>query len=70
MLLKDFVAKHVPGLYNFNHFEHPCGAFIQARVCGTEWVYRDSKGNMRNVYSLAALKELVEADEPADLQKV
>lgn len=54
--LSDFKAKAVQGLYSFNHFEHPCGAFIQVHVRGDLYVYRDVEGNMSDYPTLDALK--------------
>ena len=38
MKLADFKAKHVPGLYIFQHFEHESGALIQAHAAGGHWI--------------------------------
>ena len=60
MKLSEFKAKHVQGLYSFNHFEHESGAFIQAHVNGGLWVYQDATGKRHDFYSIAELKAFAE----------
>ena len=63
--LSDFKAKHVPGLYNFDHFEHPNGSFIQISPHG-HGVYQDSSGNRREFNSHSELRKLFEEAEGDD----
>lgn len=60
MKLTDFQAKHVPGLYAFNHFEADNGAFIQVTLDGRRWVYCDENGKFSDHCSLESLKKAVE----------
>ena len=54
--LADFKAKNVPGLYTFNHFEHPDGRWIQVSIRGDQFVYLDAKASIHNFNTLEALK--------------
>jgi len=62
MIINDFKVKFVPGLYSFDHFEHPCGAFIQMNT--NTRIYRDSRGSMFRDLSWAELLAHVAADQP------
>lgn len=55
--LRDFKAKHVPGLYSFDHYEHPNGSFIQISPHG-HGVYRDEQGNHREFDNMEQLKSM------------
>lgn len=54
--LADFKAKNVPGLYNFSHFEHPDGRWIQVSAHGDRYVYHDAQASLHNFNTLDALK--------------
>lgn len=55
--LKDFKRKIVPGLYNFDHYEHEDGSYIQVSPHG-HGVYRDSEGYRHNFNDMAQLKQM------------
>lgn len=42
---KGFQHKHVQGLYNHNHYEHPNGSWIQIGHNGQSFAHRDEAGN-------------------------
>ena len=60
MKLSEFKAKIMPGLYHYDHYEASNGAFIQARACGTSYIYQDEHGNRQEFYTFEALKQAVE----------
>lgn len=60
MKLNEFKAKTVPGLYLYDHFEAPNGAFIQVNAYRDLWVYQDAEGNRSEYTTLAACKQAVE----------
>lgn len=53
--LKKFKAKHVQGLYNFSHFEHKDGRWIQRSARGDKYIYSDAKGSMHEFRTIRAL---------------
>jgi hypothetical protein len=55
--LAFFQAKHVPGLYSFNHFEDAEGAFIQVHVRGDLVVYQAADGTRKEYRSIKELKK-------------
>lgn len=57
--LKDFKQKAVRGLYNFDHFEHPDGRFIQVSPHGYG-VYRDAEGKHHDFDSIKQLKQMLD----------
>jgi hypothetical protein len=57
--LKDFKRKPVRGLYNFDHFEHPNGSFIQVSPHG-HGVYRDESGEMHDFENMVQLKKILD----------
>ena len=62
MNVSDFTLKIVPGLYNFDHFEAPNGAFIQRSAHNpAQWVYQDAEGKRSVFTKYADLKAAVEA---------
>ncbi len=56
----DFKHKNIRGLYNFKHYEHPDGSYIQIAVHDQKGprhgVYRDEDGNHHNFNSFDQLK--------------
>jgi hypothetical protein len=60
MTLDQFQPKAVSGLYSFDHFEHPNGAFIQRSVSTPRYfVFRDPAGGMTRFENFAALRDAV-----------
>jgi hypothetical protein len=55
--LKDFKPKSVRGLYNFDHYEHPDGSFIQISPHG-HGVYQDSTGQRHEFDNIKQLKQM------------
>jgi hypothetical protein len=55
--LKDFKPKSVRGLYNFDHYEHPDGSFIQISPHG-HGVYQDSTGQRHDFDNIKQLKQM------------
>lgn len=60
--IREFKAKHVPGLYNFDHYEHPNGAFIQVSPHG-HGVYQDECGNRHDFDNISQLKTMFAESE-------
>lgn len=60
----DYKAKMVQGLYSFDHYEHPCGAFIQ-RYLGlpTYWVLQDTKGARHTFNTMQQVVEYLSNNE-------
>lgn len=54
--LKDYKHKHVQGLYNYEHFEHPNGSFVQVGGNPQRYIHQDKNGNRKEFDSLTALK--------------
>jgi len=61
MNLKDFKPKPVQGLYSYDHFEGPDGAFIQSHHSGDHWVFQAPDGSRKTFYQFGPLKAHVEA---------
>jgi hypothetical protein len=66
--LSDFKRKSVPGLYNFDHFEHPDGSFIQVSPNGNG-VYQDKKGTRKDFTSIQHLKTLFKEEAIDEAKK-
>jgi len=60
--LKDFKVKAVPGLYSFDHFEHPDGSFIQVSPHG-HGVYQDVDGKRHEFDNIGQIKHMF---QPSD----
>jgi len=59
-VLGDYKRKSVQGLYNYDHFEHPDGSFIQSRH-GPEksYLHQDAEGNRTKFTDFQKLKNHV-----------
>ena len=66
--LSDFKRKSVPGLHNFDHYEHPDGSFIQVSPHG-HGVYQDNKGARKDFTSIQHLKTLFKEEAYLDEAK-
>lgn len=60
MQLSQFEARAVPGLYSYDHFEAPNGAFIQMSARRDHFVYQDEDGGRKEFRTFAELKQHVE----------
>lgn len=58
--ISDYKPKIVRGLYHYNHYEHPNGSFIQAKI-GPErkFIHQDQNGNRKTFYNYDDLKNHV-----------
>ena len=61
-VLAPFKAKRVPGLYSFNHFEHPDGRWIQVSLRGDVFIYIDAAARTNRFTTLAALRAHMEKE--------
>lgn len=61
MLVSEFKHKVIQGLYNFDHFEHESGAFIQrSHSLPYYYIFQDANGKRYELRTFKQLKARVE----------